>query len=249
MVKWIKKRYLKAVQFLIKHLLHTKTIEATFLFVVFLMLSPTVSLPVLADTREPQVQVEAKLVEANSSHTRDLGVDWNHEDSSHGIGDIDMAHVRSLDRVGQLGNSGQTGNVFDFNPFNFSQNSSIPTPVLEEPKIQTQNNEQAKVSTSAQIPVIPQLQDSGINLSVTPQIQPDGTISMVVTPQTVSTDQPVMLGGLIQDNPEKDSNQVPALGKIPLLGRLFGNRSKESEKKNLMVFVTPTIVQPSDSDE
>jgi len=223
---------------------HRLAVRGTLLIFFFLSLSS----PVLADKHESQVQLETKFVEVNHSQTRDLGVDFNHENN------LDEANMRSLNRVGQPVNSGQPGNAFDFNPFDLSQNPSTPVPILGEPKIQTQNNEQATIATPGQIPVTPIVQDSGINLSVIPQIQPDGTINMVVTPQTVSgitqikDGNSVVVGGLMQTEPPKENTEVPVIGKIPFLGHLFGNKSKESEKKNLTVFVTPTIVQHSDDN-
>jgi general secretion pathway protein D len=38
---------------------------------------------------------------------------------------------------------------------------------------------------------------------------------------------------------------VPVIGDVPILGRLFQSRTKSSVKKNLMIFVTPTIVDPA----
>lgn len=175
----------------------------------------------LADTREQQVQLETKFVEVNNSQTRDLGTNWGHDNGSfgeRGTQDLDIAHARSLDRVGQPGNFGQNQNVFDFNPLNFPGNASAPAPVLTEPKVQTQNNEPAKISTTTQLPATPQSQDSGIKLLVTPQIQNDGKIEMKLQPQADSTKiqvkdgNAVVLGGLNQNNPEKSGEQDPAFG-------------------------------------
>ena len=44
-------------------------------------------------------------------------------------------------------------------------------------------------------------------------------------------------------NTTKD--KVPVLGNLPLVGRLFQSQSKTSNKKNLMIFVTATIVDPA----
>jgi type II secretory pathway component GspD/PulD (secretin) len=40
-------------------------------------------------------------------------------------------------------------------------------------------------------------------------------------------------------------DQVPALGDLPLVVRLFQSQSKTTQKKNLMIFVTATIVDPA----
>ncbi len=40
-------------------------------------------------------------------------------------------------------------------------------------------------------------------------------------------------------------DKIPFLGDLPLLGRFFRSESSSSNKKNLMIFVTPTIIDPA----
>jgi general secretion pathway protein D len=75
-----------------------------------------------------------------------------------------------------------------------------------------------------------------------PAILPDFTARQVVTTVNVWGGQTVVLGGLISETVTKEKDKVPILGDIPLLGRLFQSESKTSQKKNLMIFVTPTII-------
>jgi len=56
--------------------------------------------------------------------------------------------------------------------------------------------------------------------------------------------QTVVLGGLLTDNVTKIKDSVPLLGDLPLVGRLFQSQSSAKTKKNLMIFVTPTIINP-----
>jgi type II secretory pathway component GspD/PulD (secretin) len=56
----------------------------------------------------------------------------------------------------------------------------------------------------------------------------------------------LVLGGLVQDDLRTSDIKVPLLGDIPFLGRAFRSESKNRSKNNLLVFVTPTIVQESD---
>ena len=56
----------------------------------------------------------------------------------------------------------------------------------------------------------------------------------------------LVLGGLVQDDVRVNDIKVPLLGDIPFLGRAFRSESKNRLKSNLLVFVTPTIVQESD---
>jgi general secretion pathway protein D len=57
--------------------------------------------------------------------------------------------------------------------------------------------------------------------------------------------QTVMLGGMTTTVTNNVTDKVPVLGSVPLVGRLFQSESKHVVKKNLMVFVTATIVDPA----
>ena len=50
------------------------------------------------------------------------------------------------------------------------------------------------------------------------------------------------IGGLLQDEVSKARTKVPVMGDIPVLGYLFQSRSNQRVKRNLLVFVTPTII-------
>ncbi|PYK57448.1 MAG: hypothetical protein DME43_15110, partial [Verrucomicrobia bacterium] len=50
------------------------------------------------------------------------------------------------------------------------------------------------------------------------------------------------IGGLLQDEVAKGRNKVPLLGDVPVLGYLFQERLNSRTKRNLLVFVTPTII-------
>lgn len=51
------------------------------------------------------------------------------------------------------------------------------------------------------------------------------------------------IGGLLQDETSKSSAKVPVAGDIPLFGKLFQERVNSRVKRNLLVFVTPTIIK------
>ena len=50
------------------------------------------------------------------------------------------------------------------------------------------------------------------------------------------------IGGLLQDSITKSRTKVPLVGDVPILGYLFQSRTNERHKRNLLVFVTPTII-------
>ena len=54
-----------------------------------------------------------------------------------------------------------------------------------------------------------------------------------------------MLGGLLLDETTKTKDKVPLLGDLPLIGRLFRSEASQGKKTSLVIFVTPTIVDPA----
>ena len=87
---------------------------------------------------------------------------------------------------------------------------------------------------------------SSIGIPLTAQLPlPHFRIRQVTTSCVVWDGQTVVLGGLISENVQKIKDKVPVLGDIPYLGRLFRSESSATQKKNLVIFVTPTIIDPS----
>jgi general secretion pathway protein D len=84
-----------------------------------------------------------------------------------------------------------------------------------------------------------------LNVVQLPVILPSFTIRQVVTTVNVWDNQTVVIGGLISSQVNSTSDKVPVLGDIPLVGNFFQSNSKSVTKKNLMVFVTATIVDPA----
>lgn len=114
--------------------------------------------------------------------------------------------------------------------------------------------------------------DVGIILKVTPFISNDGLVEMIVSPEISSlTDQsvtiaagvsvpviakrsadtvvvtpngqPVIIGGLMQNNKTSGESKIPILGDIPILGNLFKRQNKNTSKTELLIFMTPHIVE------
>jgi type II secretory pathway component GspD/PulD (secretin) len=54
------------------------------------------------------------------------------------------------------------------------------------------------------------------------------------------------MGGLVKDSPSAQYTKVPFLGDIPGLGWAFRSENKSLDKDNLLIFITPTILQDSD---
>ena len=103
-----------------------------------------------------------------------------------------------------------------------------------------------------------------INLRVVPEVsesrrnhhqnrqrlgQPGGffDIRKIDTHVLIPSGNTLVMGGLVSDQSTKGNTKVPFLGDIPLLGlRLSARNRKTQNKRNLIIFVTPTIVQNED---
>lgn len=106
----------------------------------------------------------------------------------------------------------------------------------------------------------------GIKLKVTPQINEGDAVQMTIEQEvsslsgatavdviinkrelktTVMADdgETIVLGGLIDEDVQESVSKVPILGDIPILGKLFSSTSTSKQKRNLMVFIRPTIVR------
>ena len=69
----------------------------------------------------------------------------------------------------------------------------------------------------------------------------------VSTEIAVQSGQTVLLGGLIRETESVTKGGVPGLSKIPVLGALFGGQSKNAEREELLLVITPTVISNSDT--
>ncbi len=74
---------------------------------------------------------------------------------------------------------------------------------------------------------------------------PKFRLRQVTTSCIVWDGQTVVLGGLIISEITKNKDKVPILGDLPLVGKLFRSESSVNNRKNLVIFVTPTIIDPA----
>jgi general secretion pathway protein D len=70
-------------------------------------------------------------------------------------------------------------------------------------------------------------------------------VRQVTTSCSVWDGQTVVLGGLISDEVTKIKDKVPVIGDMPFVGKFFRSESSQTRKKNLIIFVTPTIIDPA----
>jgi general secretion pathway protein D len=67
----------------------------------------------------------------------------------------------------------------------------------------------------------------------------------VTTEVTVYDGQTVVIGGLMREDIQKTEDKVPILGDIPLAGRLFRTSADQHIKRNLIMFVTASLLDPA----
>jgi type IV pilus assembly protein PilQ len=65
-----------------------------------------------------------------------------------------------------------------------------------------------------------------------------------VTSVIVKSGETVVMGGLIRDDEITTTTKVPILGDIPFLGNLFKREQKTQTKRNLVIFITATLITP-----
>lgn len=130
-------------------------------------------------------------------------------------------------------------------------------------------------SSTGQPVISYQRQDVGITLEVTPQINEANEVTMDLSLEVaeveegtddgggfttserktenvvvVRDNQTIVIGGLIGNTDSKGSTKIPILGDIPLIGFLFRGKSDTERKTNLLIFLTPHVInEPADLEE
>ena len=82
---------------------------------------------------------------------------------------------------------------------------------------------------------------------LTPNVinQPIFDVRKVSTSVSVYDGSTVVLGGLVREDIQKVNDKVPVLGDVPLIGRLFRSKVDQNIKRNLIIFVTARLIDPS----
>jgi general secretion pathway protein D len=129
----------------------------------------------------------------------------------------------------------ETGPILDVVPYVLSDGYTINLALI--PSMTDFNG----YDTPPNIPSV----TGNLNVVQLPVILPNFTVRQVVTTVNVWDNQTVVLGGLISSSVQSTKDKIPVIGDLPMLGRFFRSQSKTAVKKNLMVFVTATIVDPA----
>lgn len=244
-----------------------------------------------------QVMIQAHIIEVTLNDTYSLGLDWNALAGS-GIGTGGSLISFSQNLVPTPATE-----AFRINLTNKKVSALLDAMkeqgtlnILSSPKISAINNQKALVKlTSREVswikkttvtgnpPVIetsntPQIDEVGIFLDVTPQIDDEGLITMHIHPSiseitklsespdklssmpiiavrevdtivNARTGQTVVIAGLIKDKISETKRYVPVLGDLPIIGNLFSQVYQGKEKTELVILLTPYILNEQNMGE
>ncbi|MCK4545852.1 MAG: AMIN domain-containing protein [Candidatus Eisenbacteria sp.] len=232
------------------------------------------------DTRTPQVEINAKIVDVDASVSRDLGIDWTALElmvpsiSAEGRVDVSAGLMTPVGQftVGKI--EGPNGKLeMTLTALERENKANI----ISNPRIRTLDNMEARILVGKKIPLIvsdeagnpiTEMTTIGIQMTVTPHINADGQITLDLHPEVsdlasqstvqggiiiltseartrvmVKDGETVVIGGLIRNNETEYTTGVPFLRSLPLVGRFFRSTSTSIEKRELLIFVTPRIVE------
>lgn len=144
--------------------------------------------------------------------------------------------------------------------------------IVSTPKVMTVNNKPAKISQGQMIPyqntsstdgAKTEFIEAALSLEVTPHITSDGSVNMKIkasnntagvgspppinkkeatTELVVKDGETTVIGGIYVDSETEGETGVPWLADIPLLGNLFKSNSKNKVKNEMLIFITPRIL-------
>jgi len=118
-----------------------------------------------------------------------------------------------------------------------------------------------------------QFRQTGISLKVKPRVSTDGMVFLDITQDVskasdvadatgnvrvdtnklktevaIQSGETVVLAGLIATDQSKGSGGIPFLSRLPFIGALFGKQTKNNNRSEILVLITPTVVRnPSDA--
>ncbi|MBI4666137.1 MAG: type IV pilus secretin PilQ [Nitrospinae bacterium] len=143
--------------------------------------------------------------------------------------------------------------------------------IISNPKITTMNNKEAVIESGQEVPyqttsaegTKTEFKKAVLSLKVTPHVTPDKHMRLTLqvnkdrplagspppietrmakTEVLVADGETAVLGGLFEDSTNTSQAMVPGLGRIPLLGWLFKNDGTTKNNQELLIFITPKIV-------
>ncbi|MDN6180634.1 MAG: type IV pilus secretin PilQ [Halomonas subglaciescola] len=239
------------------------------------------------DVSVRQVQIEARIVIARDTASRELGVNWGLSGGGSGHLDLGGASDGTTANGGlsvDLGSSTGASTGFGFGYLSGDVLLDLELKALEsegksqtisQPRIITANRRTATISQGEERAYQSNSDNEGTNtefkeallsLEVTPQITPDDRIIMdlvihndsfressgdseppidtntIETQVLVDNGQTVVLGGILTTEELRQIAKTPLLGDLPVIGKLFRYTEESNEKVELLVFITPRLL-------
>jgi len=224
------------------------------------------------DIRPLQVLIEAMIIEVSLEDETDFGIDWNklpgkiqlqHSTGSGFTYDV-ISSISDIKNFIDVLKKNYKFNVISTPKINTSNNKSAVITVAEEVPYLTGKYEK---SGSEGTQYTYQYRDVGITLEVTPHINQNNDLTLEIrqtiksvldkqlyeapyiskreaqTTVVLKNKQPLIIGGIMQKNTSRVKSKVPGLGDLPLLGKLFSRDNLVSTKTELLIFITPIIIE------
>ena len=231
-----------------------------------------------------QVMINAVIAQITLSEATKFGVDWSRIAADSQVDPISTS--ASTGFVPQLGGLLFTKSFIDGASQVDATLEAIAinndVQLLARPSLTVANNQEGDIQIGSQVPVEQGqslgnagvsttniiYRDTGIVLSITPQINNDGIVNLIIRQELSSVDggatgvnnnpvfnnqeinttvvvrngENVVLGGLIQTETENLNTGVPGLNRVPLLGRLFSYQQETVERRELFIVLRPEII-------
>jgi general secretion pathway protein D len=124
-------------------------------------------------------------------------------------------------------------------PFTTIQREEVGTILKVTPHINEGNSVQLKIEQ----------EDSSPGAKLTDSADISTNKRSIKTTVLIEDGGVIVLGGLMSDTVTESEDRVPGLGAIPLIGNLFKSRSGSRQKKNLLVFIRPSIMRDAEATE
>lgn len=141
------------------------------------------------------------------------------------------------DQTGQYATTGSSSTVTPFNTINRLD-------------VQLNLDVTPQINLGDAVRLTIKLKNDSLQNPDNPTLNPTTNTSSIQNSVIVNSSDVLVIGGLISNNITNSTEKVPILGDIPLIGQLFQHKTRRLEKKNLMVFIKPTILRnPDDAME
>ncbi len=257
------------------------------------------------DQPPPQVMIQVLMAEVTLDDRFEMGMEFALQDllfsEQATVGPNGIIQGPDKDFIGgtSVGASGESalgGFTFtitgeDFNFLLRALEAEGRLEVLSRPAIMVEHGREATIIVGERVPTVQDFrtdnsgatipsvtyEEVGIQLVVTPIINPDGYVSMHIEPEisaignssvavaagvnlpifttreaetdvTVKNGETVIIGGLITSQTNRSENKVPVAGDVPIIGNLFRAKVNTQTKTELLMILTPNVIRtPEDA--